>query len=145
MNHLKDFTSNNATLCHGYLIRTYIPQPDVKKTLAALTEIVPLRYGCYENVAFHSAVGTQNFRPVTGAYLGDVNNVLDFAVVELIFTIDFDEKILQSIIDKLFKIHIAEEPVIYITESWSTRAKNYSDTANPNRFWNREDYQDEKK
>ncbi len=52
-------------------------------------------------------------------------------------TFQYDEGVLKSVVDRIFEIHIAEEPVIYIDEGWSTRATSYSDKANPNRFWNR--------
>lgn len=140
---MKPFNSESATLCHEFVIRTYVPEEDVDKTLKAITEVVPLRYGSYENVAFHSAVGTQNFRPVSGSHLGDSSKVFDFPVVELIFSIPYDENILEPVVEKIFEVHIAEEPVIYINESWSTRAKSYSDKLNPNRFWNRTGYDNE--
>ena len=44
------------------------------------------------------------------------------------------EASLKDVIDRIFEVHIAEEPVIYIDEAWSTRAKSYSGKSNPNRF-----------
>ncbi len=142
---LKTFSSKSATICREFVIRTYVPEDDVAKTLRAVTEVVPLRYGSYENVAFQSFPGTQKFRPVSGSHLGDSSRVFDFPVVEVVFSIPHDEEVLKSVIDRIFEVHIAEEPVIYIDEGWSTRATSYSDKANPNRFWNRPEYNDESK
>ena len=142
---LKTFSSKSATVCREFVVRTYVPEEDVLKTLRAVTEVVPLRYGSYENVAFQSPPGIQKFRPVSGSHLGDSSRVLDFPVVELIFSIPYDEGVLKSVVDRIFEVHIAEEPVIYIDEGWSTRAKSYSDKGNPNRFWNRSNYEDESK
>ncbi len=139
------FSSKSATICREFVIRTYVPEEDVVKTLRAVTEVVPLRYGSYENVAFQSPLGIQKFRPVSGSHLGDSSRVLDFPVVEVIFSIPYDEEILKSVVDGIFEVHIAEEPVIYIDDGWSTRAKSYSDKANQNRFWNRSNYDDESK
>ena len=140
---LDKLSSNSATVCREFIIRTYVPEEDVVKTLDAVTEIVPLRIGSYENVAFHSHAGVQKFRPVSGSHLGDSPQVFDFPVVELTFSIPYDEASLKDVIDRIFEVHIAEEPVIYIDEAWSTRAKSYSGKSNPNRFWNRSNYKDE--
>ena len=137
---LNTFSSDSATAVREFVIRTYVPEEDVPKTLQAVTEVVPLRYGSYENVAFQSPPGVQKFRPVSGSHLGESSRVLDFPVVELIFSVPYDEVILKKVVDRIFEVHIAEEPVIHINESWSTRAKSYSDKSNPNRFWNRSDY-----
>ena len=142
---LGTFSSESAMVCREFVIRTYVPEEDVQKTLQAVTEIVPLRYGSYDNVAFQSPPGIQKFRPLSGSHIGDSLEVLDFPVVELIFSIPYDLNILKSVVDRIFEVHVAEEPVIYIDESWSTRARIYSDKTNPNRFWNRLNYEDESK
>ncbi len=142
---LGSFESQSATACCEFRIQTYVPEEDVVKTLTAVTDIVPLQIGSYENVAFQSRSGVQKFRPVTGAHLGASSQVFDFSVVELTFSIPCDEEVLKRVVDKIFEVHIAEEPVIYIDEIWSTRAKSYSEKSNPNRFWNREDFKDENK
>ncbi len=142
---LEKLSSNSATICREFIIRTYLPDEDVAKTLDAVTEIVPLRIGSYENVAFQSQAGVQKFRPVSGSHLGDSAQVFDFPVVELIFSIPHDEGTLKDVIDRIFEVHIAEEPVIYIDDAWSTRAKSYSEKSNPNRFWNRSNFKDESK
>ena len=139
---LSSLESQSATVCREFKIQTYLPEEDVAKSLKAITEIVPLRIGSYENVAFHSQPGIQKFRPIKGSHLGDSSEVFDFSVVELTFSIPHDEEALKKVIDKIFEVHIAEEPVIYIEEIWSTRAKSYSEKSNPNRFWNRDDFKD---
>ncbi len=142
---LSSFESQSATVCREYKIQTYLPEEDVTKTLKAVTEIVPLQIGNYENVAFHSQPGVQKFRPIEGSHLGDSSQVYDFSVVELTFTIPPDEDVLKKVIDAIFEVHVAEEPVIYIEKIWSTRAKSYSEKSNPNRFWNRDNFKDESK
>jgi hypothetical protein len=142
---LNSFVSQSATVCREFKIQTYLPEEDVSKTLKAITEIVPLQIGSYESVAFHSQPGVQKFRPVKGSHLGDSSQVFDFSVVELTFSIPQDEEILKQVIDRIFEAHIAEEPVIYIEDIWSTRAKSYAEKSNPNRFWNRDNFKDESK
>jgi len=142
---LDSLETRSAIVCREFKIQTYLPEEDVAKTLKAVTEIVPLKIGSYENVAFHSPPGVQKFRPVKGSHLGDSSEIFDFSVVELTFSIPRDEEVLKKVIDRIFEVHIAEEPVIYIEEIWSTRAKSYSEKSNPNRFWNREDFRDESK
>ena len=142
---LSSLESQSATVCREFKIQTYLPEEDVVKTLKAVTKIVPLQIGSYEDVAFHSQPGVQKFRPAKGSHLGDSLQVFDFSVVELTFSIPHDEGVLKKVIDKIFEVHIAEEPVIYIEEIWSTRAKSYSEKSNPNRFWNRDNFKDESK
>ena len=142
---MDDFESRHSSARREFKIQTFVPEEDVVKTLDAVTKIVPLRVGSYENVAFHSQPGVQKFRPIEGSHLGDSAEVLDFPVVELVFTIPHDVKILQQVTDAIFDVHVAEEPVIYIDEVWSTRAKSYSEKSNPNRFWNRSEFEDESK
>jgi hypothetical protein len=136
--------SDRLSGIHNSNVRTTYPRTpaDDVKTFDAVTTIVPLRIGSYENVTFHSQAGVQKFRPVSGSHLGDSSQVFDFPVVELTFSIPYDEASLKDVIDRIFEIHIAEEPVIYIDEGWSTRSKSYSEKSNPNRFWNRSQYKD---
>jgi hypothetical protein len=142
---LSSFRTQSATVCREFKIQTYLPEEDVAKTLKAITEIVPLQVGSYENVAFHSQPGIQKFRPIKGSHLGDSSQVFDFSVVELTFSIPHDDEVFKKVIDRIFEVHIAEEPVIYIEEIWSTRAVSYAEKSNPNRFWNRENFKDESK
>ncbi len=142
---LRTFSSKSATVSREFVIRTYLPEEDVAKTLRAVTEVVPLRYGSYENVAFQSSPGIQRFRPVSGSHLGELSQVIEDPVVELIFSIPAEEALLERVIDCIREVHSAEEPVIYIDEGWSTRAKSCSDKSNPNRFWNRPGYDEENK
>ena len=142
---LSAFESRSASVCREFKIQTYLPIEDVTKTLKSVIEVAPLKIGSYENVAFHSQPGVQKFRPSKGSHLGDSSQVFDFSVVELVFSVPHDEEVLKKVIDRIFEVHIAEEPVIYIEEIWSTRAKSYSEKSNPNRFWNREDFKDESK
>jgi hypothetical protein len=142
---LNSFESQSAIVCHEFKIQTYVPEEDVEKTLKAITDIVPLQIGSYENVAFHSQPGVQKFRPISGSHLGGSSRVFNFSVVELTFSIPHDEEVLKRVVDAIFEVHIAEEPVIYIEELWSTRAKSYAEKSNPNRFWNRSNFEDENK
>lgn len=142
---LSSFKTQSATVCREFKIQTYLPEGDVAKTLNAITEIAPLQIGSYENVAFHSQPGIQKFRPIKGSHLGDSSQVFDFSVVELTFSIPHDDEVLKAVIDRIFEVHIAEEPVIYIEEIWSTRAVSYLEKSNPNRFWNRDKFKDESK
>ena len=66
---LGTFSTESAKVCREFVIRTYVPEEDVPKTLQAVTEIVPLRYGSYENVAFQSPPGVQKFRPLCQALI----------------------------------------------------------------------------
>ena len=111
------------------------------KLLKAVTFITPLRYGSYDNVAYQSSEGTQKFRPLTGSHLGDSNQAMEFTVVEVLFSIPYDKRILGRVLDQITRVHIAEEPVVYISETWVSRVKSYEDKSNPNRFWNRPEFE----
>ena len=51
---LETFSSESAMVCRELVIRTYVPEEDVPKSLQAVTDIVLLRYCSYENDAFQS-------------------------------------------------------------------------------------------
>ena len=134
---LDTLITDSATACHEFSIQTYVIEQDVEKILKAIVEVTSLRYGRYDNVSFQSTEGVQRFRSLSGAHMGESAEVVELPVVELTFSIPYDETILKNVIDQIFEANAAEEPVIYIKEIWSTRAIDYSDKTNPNRFWNR--------
>jgi hypothetical protein len=49
----------SARIEHEYLVRVQIPTDDVAAVLKAITEVAPLNYGNYEQVAFRYNSGTQ--------------------------------------------------------------------------------------
>jgi hypothetical protein len=46
-----------------------------------------------------------------------------------------DGAVLRKVVDAINRAHPYEEPVIYITEGWRSRATS-ADELNPNRWWN---------
>ena len=57
-------------------------------------------------------------RTLEGPHLGENNQRLDFTVVAALFSIPYDKQTLGRVLDQITKVHIAEEPVVYVSEIW---------------------------
>lgn len=101
-------------------------------------EAVALDYGAfYDQVAFESGIGTQFCRAKPGARKGQSPDIVALPVHSLTFSLPRDPKLLATEIEAVRDAHSYEEPVIYITESFATRADMKDDARNPNRYFNR--------
>jgi hypothetical protein len=50
-----------------YRVITFVPPEYLAGVLESIRRIIPLRYGQYDSVAWWSAEGTEQFRPLAGA------------------------------------------------------------------------------
>ncbi len=90
----------------------------------------------HDQVAYLDAPALEQFRPREGAKAGAQADAMRVPTTSVSFTVPRDSAVLQEALDALHTAHRYEEPVIYISEVWRTRATN-ADDANPN-WWNRE-------
>jgi len=111
----------------------------VKRVLDSLTSVVPLVYGKYDRVAFRSASGVEQFRPLTGSHAGAQEELSEYNTTRVSFSIPQDSETLRKTIDAIRNFHPYEEPVINVQEGWTSRSKGKGDETNPNRWWNRDD------
>jgi hypothetical protein len=134
-----DIKGESFQLERVYLVSVNIPDEDVTRVLDSLTSVVPLVYGKYDRVAFRSASGVEQFRPLSGSRAGAQEELSEYETVRVSFSIPQDPETLRKTIDAIRNSHPYEEPVINVQEGWTSRATGKEDETNPNRWWNRDD------
>ena len=120
---------------HAYLIAAHVPNADVDKVLTAVVSSVGLEYGKYDRVAFLDAPGLEQFRPKEGSKAGRQADAGRVPTTNVSFSVPYDLLILKKALDAICSVHSYEEPVIYVSEVWRSRAQG-GDDSNPNRRWN---------
>lgn len=130
------FETKSATIEHGYLVRAQIPTDDVSAVLDAIVEVASLRYGNYEQVAFRTNAGSQQFKPLEGSMPGETD-LITISCDEISFTVPKNDEALTAVIEAIFESHPYEEPVILIQEVMSTRFKYGQSEDNRRKWWNR--------
>lgn len=118
----KKLATEGATIDKECLFRVQIPPDDVSKVLEAIRNITPLRYGNYEQVAFRSSTGMQQYRPLVGSRTGEVE-LIRIPCDEISFTVPERDEVITAVIEAIFESHPHEEPVIMIQEVICTRYK----------------------
>ncbi|HYK02231.1 MAG TPA: PLP-dependent transferase [Thermoanaerobaculia bacterium] len=105
-----------------YHVTTFVPPDALKGLVEAIARTVPLRYGRYEQVAWWSATGTEQFKPLPGSNpsLGAAGEVKQAPSVRLEFVIPRD----VAILDRVMTLGISpranhpwEEPAVLVEES----------------------------
>ena len=113
------------------------PEEDVDRIMNAVTRVVPLTMGHYDNCAFQSAAGIERYRPREGAAAGREDEVRKRpGVVEITFQMPRDQGALNQVIEAIFATHSYQEPAIVVQEIIASRSKG-GDEDNPNRWWNK--------
>ena len=121
----------------AYIVSVNVPSEAVEKVLGSITNSVPLEYGKYDHVAFRSAIGVEQFRPLQGSRAGEQAVLSEVPTTRITFAIPEDVNILHKVIAAARYTHPYEEPVVHVETGWMSRAKPGGDESNPNRWWNR--------
>lgn len=103
----------------------------------AVIEAAGLVYGDFDSVCHEQPAGTQFFRPLPGSAAEHHEGTVEMPVRVLSFSLPRDPALLGRAIEAARAVHSYEEPVIYVTEAFATRADPSADRDNPNRWWNR--------
>jgi hypothetical protein len=109
-----------------FLIATFVPPPHLATFLEGLAKVVPLRYGKYEGVLWYSAPGVEQFTPLPGSNptVGTALASERSPSIKVEFAIPRDDELLEKVLKEgVVQNHPWEEPVIYVTESMSTRSR----------------------
>jgi hypothetical protein len=109
-----------------YRISTFVPPEHVDALLEGILKVAPLTYGNYDHVAWCSAPGVEQFNPLPGSRLsfGQQKVIEKNRSIKLEFSIPRDEELLHRVlVDGIAAHHPWEEPVIYVSESLSTRTR----------------------
>ena len=104
----------------------------------AMVTAVPLLYGHYDQVAFIETAGLEQYRTLSGSKAGPDEQAQRVSTTRISFSLPRDPALLQKAIAAVVRVHSYEEPVLYITELWRTRALA-NGSKNPNKWWNRRD------
>ena len=128
----------------AYIVSVNVPSEAAEKVLASITNSVPLEYGKYDHVAFRSATGVEQFRPLQGSRAGEQTGLSELPTTRITFAIPEDVTLLHKAIAAARYAHPYEEPVIHVETGWMSRAKPAGDESNPNRWWNQTQVSPEK-
>jgi hypothetical protein len=132
----EDTEGSSYRMERAYLVAVHVPNPEVDKVLKAVVDAVGLKYGKYDRVAFLDAPGLEQFRPMEGSKAGKQAKAVRVPTTIVSFSVPHDLATLRKALDAIRYVHSYEEPVIYVSEVWRSRATAREDS-NPNRWWNR--------
>lgn len=120
----------------AYIVSVNVPSEAAEKVLRSVTDSVPLRYGKYDQVAFRSAAGVEQFRPLQGSRAGEQAALSEVPTTRITFAIPEDVDTLHKVISAVRYTHPYEEPVVHVETGWMSRSKPDDEQSNPNRWWN---------
>lgn len=129
----------------AYIVSVNVPSEAAEKVLRSVTDSVPLEYGKYDHVAFRSAIGVEQFRPLQGSRAGEQALSSEVPTTRITFAIPEDVDILHKVVGAVRYAHPYEEPVVHVETGWMSQAKHVGDESNPNRWWNQPKTSSEKK
>jgi hypothetical protein len=129
----------------AYIVSVNVPSEAAEKVLRRVTDSVPLEYGKYDHVAFRSATGVEQFRPLQGSRAGEQALSSEVPTTRITFAIPEDVDILHKVVGAVRYAHPYEEPVVHVETGWMSQAKHGGDESNPNRWWNQPKTSSEKK
>jgi len=103
-----------------YRITTFVPLDRLETLLTGITSVVPLQYGRYDQAAWWSAEGVEQFRPLPGSNpsSGAQGQISRVASVRVEFIIPRDPLLLDKVLTLgLIPNHPWEEPAVFVDES----------------------------
>ncbi len=134
-----DIQDSTFRLVPAYIVSFNVPAEYTAKVLQSITAAYPLQYGSYDQVAFRSAAGVEQFRPLKGSKAGEQLKISEVPTTRVTFAIPEDTTVLQKVVAAIRVAHPYEEPVIQIRAGWISQAKHEGEESNPNRWWNQPD------
>ena len=138
---LSGLSTRTGTLERIWLLRVQASLEEAGAIVDKVMEADPLAYGRYERNVFVSATGTESYRPLanstTALHKADDGNIQAVPCVELVISIAQDRDRLALVLDAIHDAHHYEEPVIYVQDTWASRANYDPNNTNPNRWCNR--------
>jgi hypothetical protein len=131
-----DIQDSTFRLIPAYIVSFNVPSESAAKVLRQVTDTYPLQYGDYDQVAFRSATGIEQFRPLKGSKAGEQPTISEAPTTRITFAIPEDTTVLHKVVAAIRMAHPYEEPVIQIRAGWLSQAKHEGEESNPNRWWN---------
>lgn len=126
------------TIEPGHIVHVQVPEPQARELISAVCKAAALKYGDYDQVAFTTSGGVQQFRSLGTGRNAATGGAVEVPCVEVSFFVEGGEGPLTSVLEAIYHIHPYEEPVVYVVPASRTLHVRGMDEDNPNRFWNRE-------
>lgn len=124
---------------NGTRLLIQVPQAEADRVLAAILSITSLPWGDYDQVAFWTAPGVQQFRSCPGGVNRASDTAVEVPCVELQIFVGASGADLDPVLRAIYDSHPYEEPVIQMLPAIRSLHIRGLDEDNPNRFWNRPD------
>ncbi len=131
-------SSHRFTTQEGHLVSIEVPEEAAQTVLAAVLEHDPLKYGDYEEVAFRTAAGSQQFRPLGTGRNAATDGAVTVPCSKLGFFTALTGDALSKLVEAVYFSHPYEEPVVYISPTTRTLHIRGQGEDSPHRFWNRD-------
>jgi len=120
----------------GFLLTVEVPEERADAVLAAIISTAPLTWGDYDQVAFRSSLGRQQFRSLPAGRNAATAGVVEVPCQRLSCFLPAAVD-LTAVLEAVYHAHPYEEPVLLVTPTLRTLHVRGVDENNPNRFWNR--------
>ncbi|EBA17327.1 hypothetical protein RSK20926_06312 [Roseobacter sp. SK209-2-6] len=133
-----EVTSARFSIETGTRVLVQVPKEAMQRVMSAILEAEPLTWGDYDQVAFTTSEGVQQFRSTGGGINAATDHVVEVPCAELQFFVPKSGQALEPLLRGIYHAHPYEEPVIQLVPSFRSLHIRGQDEGNPNRFWNRE-------
>lgn len=121
----------------GTRLLVQVPEADSQAVLDAILSTTSLAWGDYDQVAYTSAPGIQQFRSCPGGVNRASDTAVEVACVELQVFVAASGAEMEPVLRAIYDSHPYEEPVIQMIPAVRSLHIRGMDDDNPNRFWNR--------
>ena len=129
-------TSDCFTVEQGTRVLIQVPQEAADRVLQAILKVERLHWGDYDQVAFTTRAGVQQFRVSPEARNVATDQAVVVPCVELQVFVPKVGQALEPLLCAIYHAHPYEEPVIQLVAAARSCHRRGQDEANPNRFWN---------
>jgi len=119
-------------LVRAYIVSVNVPCDAATMVMKSITDSVPLKYGNYDQVAFRSAIGIEQFRPLQGSRAGAQSGLTEVRTSRITFSIPEDDDTLRKVMAAVRRVHPYEEPVVHVVAGWMSQAQQGGEQSNPN-------------
>lgn len=122
-----------------WLITYQAPAEDIDRIFDAIRAVVPLVQGKTDHNGYRAPDGYEYYRPREGTPTGSEDVLRKRpGVDEMRIFLPRDTAQLDAVIEAIYEVHCYYEPVIIVQEVLRSLGKGLDDSANPNRWWNKD-------
>ena len=115
-----------------------IPDEDIDRIFDAVAEVAPLVYGATDRNGYRLPGGIEYYRPTEAAPIGADDPRQRPGVDQMRFFVPRESDMLNGVIEAIYTSHSYYEPPITVTEVLRSQTRGLDDSANPNRWWNKD-------